>query len=106
MKASTKTMSSAKATTRHAIRAITGDVNTEKEMVGLVNSAIGSDVEQFISTIACSCTLVAFYTQLLTKAMWRSQYTIGLIPEMLLAQVPYIQKKQRLFKTGPMPSNS
>ncbi len=51
MKASTKTMSSAKANTRHAIRAIMGDVNSEKEMVGLVSSAIGSHVEQFNNNI-------------------------------------------------------
>ncbi len=49
MKASTKNMNSAKATTRHAIRAITGDVNSEK---GKVSGAIGSHVEQFYSPIA------------------------------------------------------
>ncbi len=59
MKASTKIMGSAKATTRHAIRAIMGDVNSETEMVGLVISVIGSHVEQFNSPIACSCTLTS-----------------------------------------------
>ncbi len=57
MKASPKSMSSAKATTRHAIRAIMGDVNSETQMVGLVNCVIGSDVEHFYSPIVCSCSL-------------------------------------------------
>ncbi len=56
MKATTKNMSSAKATTRHAVRAITGKVNAETEMVDLVNGAIGSDIEQFYSPTVFSCT--------------------------------------------------
>ncbi len=100
MKASTKIMSSAKATTRHAIRAIMGDVNSETEMVGLVNSVTGSHVELFNSPIACSYTPTSQTALLLypvlKKALCRSQHTIGLIPQMQLVQVPYTQIKHGL----------
>ncbi len=106
MKASTKIMSSAKATTRHAVKAIIGDVNPETELTGLVNGAIGSHVAQLNSPIACSCTLTNqrrcfFIPRLIpilsTTAMFRSLHKIGLIRKMQLAVVSYTKILHFLF---------